>query len=139
MQYNREAKRPSFILPPGDYPAQIVNAEEKQSKKGNPMLVVKLNVFNTATGGETKITDYMVQGGEYSADWRIKELVEASGIEVSGDLNPYELNGRNLKVRLKIKPPKGDFGESNAVVSYMPWGDADGPQPAPKSEADIPF
>lgn len=139
MQYNPEAKRPSFILPPGDYPAQIIIAEEKQSKKGNPMLVVKLKVFNTATGGETKIIDYMLQGGEYGADWRIKELVEASGIEVSGDLNPYELNGRNLKVRLKIKPAKGDFSESNAVVSYMPWNDTDGPQPPPKSDADIPF
>lgn len=138
MQYNPDAKRPSFILPPGDYPAQVVNAEEKLSKKGNPMLVVKIKVFNLKNGSETNITDYMVLGGEYSADWRVKELVEASGIEVSGDLNPYELNGRNVKVRLKIKPPKGDFGESNAVSAYMKWDDNDGPMPEAKRE-DIPF
>lgn len=144
MQYNPEAKKPSYVLPPGEYPAQVLSAEEKKSKAGNPMLVVKLNVWNTATGGEQKITDYMIQGGEYSADWKIRHLVASSGLAVSGDLNPSELVGRNLKVKLKIKPAKGDYQESNAVSDYYPWSeDKDGKQPEPKPpesvEADIPF
>jgi|LakMenE18May11ns_1017448.scaffolds.fasta_scaffold9766686_1 hypothetical protein len=144
MQYNPDAKKPSTVLPAGEYPAQIVHAEEKNSKAGNPMLVVKMAVWNTVTANEYRLTDYIIQGGQYSADWKIKNLARAAGLEVSGDLDPMELIGKNVKVKLRVKPPKDNFPESNGVSDYFPWQtDKDGPQPEPKPQqpvdADIPF
>jgi hypothetical protein len=140
MKYNPDAKRPSFNLPPGEYPAEIIKAEETTSKAGNPMLVVELKAFDVATGRPRVIKDYIVLGGEYSADWKIKNLCQSTGVGVSGDLVPAELNGLACKVKVKIKPATGQYEESNTIADYLEH-DAEATKaaiPAP-ADSEIPF
>lgn len=117
MQYAAGAKRPNFIIPKGEYPARIVSAEEKTSKAGNPMLVLELDVYD---GDKTKkITDYIVLGGEYSADWKISHLLQSAGIADDGNLDPALLCERNIRVKVKIRPAKGEYDEQNVVDDYV--------------------
>jgi hypothetical protein len=118
MRYNTEAQRPSFVLPPGEYPAMVESAEEKTSKAGNPMLVVELNVYKI-DGNTVTVKDYMITGGQYSADWKIKNLCKSAGIEVTGTLNASDLVGRGLRVKLGIKPAEGKYSEQNKVNDYL--------------------
>jgi len=118
MRYDTEAQKPSFVLPPGEYPAMVETAEEKTSKAGNPMLVVELNVYKT-DGHTVSVKDYMITGGQYSADWKIKNLCKSAGIEVTGTLNASDLVGRGLRVKLGIKPAEGKYSEQNKVNDYL--------------------
>lgn len=135
MHYQSGAKRPNLILPKGEYPARITNAEEQTSKAGNPMLVVSLDVFD---GDRTKmVRDYIVTGGEYPADWKIGHLVRSAGLDDDGDLDPAMLIERPVRVKLKVKPAKGDYQEDNAVDDYLekPADEAAAP---PKSATAVP-
>ena len=118
MRYDTEAKKPSFVLPPGEYPAMVETAEEKTSKAGNPMLVVELNVYKN-DGNTVTVKDYLITGGQYSADWKIKNLCKSAGIEVTGTLNASDLVGRGLRVKLGIKPAEGQYREQNKVNDYL--------------------
>lgn len=140
MKYNPTAKKPSFAFPPGEYPAEVVKAEETTSKKGNPMLVVELRVHDPATGKSIKVTDYIVTGGMYSGEWKIANLCASCGLTNDGELNPAELAGLFTKVKLKIKPADGQYEEGNNVVDYLEHGGTVTPSsvPAPKSDP-IPY
>lgn len=117
MQYQAGAKRPNFTLPKGEYSAKIIEAEEKTSKAGNPMLVIKLEVYNE---DRTKfITDYIVTGGENPQDWKVGHLVAACGLPDSGALNCADAIDRYVRVKVKIKPAKGDYQEDNAIDDYL--------------------
>jgi hypothetical protein len=118
MRYDTEAQKPSFVLPPGEYPAMVESAEEKTSKAGNPMLVVELNVYKN-DGNTVTVKDYLITGGQYSADWKIKNLCKSAGIEVTGTLNASDLVGRGLRVKLGIKPAEGQYREQNKVNDYL--------------------
>ncbi len=118
MRYDTEAKKPSFVLSPGEYPAMIEAAEEKTSKAGNPMLVVELIVYKQ-DGSSTIIRDYMVTGGQYSADWKIKHLCQSAGLEVTGSLECSHIIGRGVRVKLGIKPAEGKYDEQNKVLDYL--------------------
>lgn len=118
INYDKDAKRPSFIIPAGEYPGQVISAEEKTSKAGNPMLVVDVEVY--ATDGKSKIiTDYIVLGGEYPKDWKLKHLAESAGIPVTGSLSAEEVVQRGVRVKVKINPPKNGYGEENAIADYI--------------------
>ena len=63
--YQRE-ERPR--LTPGDYRVEIVSVEEKESKAGNPMLVIGVR----PNGSNIIINHYIVQGNE----WTTRNLTE---------------------------------------------------------------
>ena len=63
--YQRE-ERPR--LSPGDYRVEIVSVEEKESKAGNPMLVIGVR----PNGSNIIINHYIVQGNE----WTNRNLTE---------------------------------------------------------------
>ncbi len=117
MQYQAGAKRPNFLLPKGEYSAKIVEAEEKHSKAGNPMLVVKMEVYNEDR--HKFVTDYIVTGGENPQDWKMGHLVAACGLPDGGTLNCSDIIDRYVRVKVKVKPAKGDYQEDNAIDDYL--------------------
>lgn len=117
MQYNTEAKRPNFLFPKGEYPAQVIEAEEKTSRAGNPMLVVRLEAYH---GDAHKfITDYIVLGGEHSQDWKLGHLAVACSLPKNGELRPEQIIGRLVRVKVKVKPAKDAYPEDNAIDDYL--------------------
>lgn len=137
MRYDTEAKKPSFVLSPGEYPAMIESAEEKTSKAGNPMLVVDMNVYKN-DGTTVSVKDYMITGGAYSADWKIKHLCQSAKLEVTGSLDCADLIGRGLRVKLGVRPAEGKFNEQNKVLDYLIVPDTDGqPKKIDKIKSEI--
>lgn len=137
MRYDTEAKKPSFVLSPGEYPAMIESAEEKTSKAGNPMLVVEMNVYKN-DGTTVIIKDYMITGGQYSADWKIKNLCKSAGIAVTGSIDCADLIGHGIRVKLGIKPAEGKFNEQNKVLDYLIVSDSDDqPKKVDKIKSEI--
>lgn len=123
MQYQAGAKRPNYVLPKGEYPARIIKAEEKTSKVkpdgsgGNPMLALELEVYDNDK--KKLIRDYIVLGGEFSADWKIGHLVKSCGLPADGSLDANALVERFVRVKVKIKPAKGEYEEDNAIDDYI--------------------
>ena len=63
--YQREERT---RLTPGDYRVEIVSVDEKESKSGNPMLVIGIR----PNGSSITINHYIVQGNE----WTNRNLTE---------------------------------------------------------------
>ena len=57
--YQREERT---RLTPGDYRVEIVSVDEKESKAGNPMLVIGIR----PNGSSITINHYIVQGNEWT-------------------------------------------------------------------------
>lgn len=117
MRYDPSVSKPAYTISPGTYPATVIKAEEKNSKAGNPMMVVELEVF-TPEGKSKFIKDYIVTGGEYPNDWRLKNLAKAVGLEENGEINADDLQGKSMSAKIGFKPARGDFAESNDVKDY---------------------
>lgn len=139
MQYQAGAKRPNYVLPKGEYPARILKAEEKTSKikpdgsGGNPMLVVELEVYDDDR--TKRIRDYIVIGGQYSADWKIGHLAAACGLSADGNLEPSAIVERLVRVKLRIKKASGNYQEDNEVDDYIAQQAGDGTTAATASVA----
>ena len=146
MKYNPEAKRPNYVLPKGEYPAKIMEAEEKTSKAGNPMLQINLEIFD---GERSKfVRDYIVLGGEHSQDWKMGHLAKACGMAADGEIVAMNLVERYVRVKVKVKPAKDQYPEDNAVDDYLvaQAADVSGGEPSAVTkpafsapESDVPF
>ena len=90
--YQRE-ERPR--LTPGDYRVEIVSAEEKKSKAGNPMLVIGIR----PNGSNITINHYIVQGNEWT-NMNLTEFFDSFNID-DGDFNLPPWIGAVGAARLK--------------------------------------
>ena len=80
MRYNPSDAK-SLNLPPGEYDAELVSCEEKQSKKGQEMAVLKWRIFPDNDHPPVLITDWIVLEGEFNGLWKIKKM--ANGLNTS--------------------------------------------------------
>lgn len=104
------------LIPAGDYDFEVLAAQEKESSKGNPMIVVKLGVYGP-NGGKRFVTDYLMEALAY----KLYHFCEAVGIDYhAGALNADDLPGKCGRVRIKIDEAKDGFDEKNSVKDYIP-------------------
>ena len=130
--------RPDFVEP-GEYTAEVVNAEETVSQKGSDMIELKLRV---QPSGAT-LFDHLVF--METAFWKIDAFRAATGenvtpdqeIEIRGD----DLIGRTGRVRLIVEEFNGR--KRNKVAAWlapMPANAAlTNANPKPKNDDNIPF
>lgn len=103
-------------VPEGNYQLEVVSCEEKESSEGNPYLAWKYKVSEGAYKGATIYDNTSLTA---KALWRLKNLLEAMGVEVpSGkmglDLKSYVGNKVWVKIvnevyQGKEKPRVGEF------------------------------
>lgn len=67
------------LLPKGEYPFEIIDAREQQSKAGNDMLVLEIDLISTETGARRRVTDYIVPGSIW-ADKKLHDLMWSIGL-----------------------------------------------------------
>jgi hypothetical protein len=105
------------LLPAGEYSFTITSASEKVSSKGNDMLVIELEVYDT-NGKARKVTDYLVEAMQF----KLKHFASAVGVLRSydaGTLAAAELGGLSGRCTIQIEPAKGEFKAKNSVKDYI--------------------
>lgn len=149
MGFRYDPKDAVQCWPEGTYEATIVSVEEKQSKAGNDMLVVKFRCYSD--NRQTLVTDYITD----AMTWKLKKIAKAVGMLAEFDANQpnwyFDLQDRNLRVVLKVDEQDG-FDDKNQVRGYEPTAVSgapakpSNPRPAattqkfePVEESDIPF
>lgn len=108
----------SQVLPKGTYEAEVFRAEEKQSKKGNDMLVLGLRVFGP--GDKTVlVTDYITE----SVAHKLRHFCESCELldrYESGELEATECLGQSCTVKLKVEEDEtGQYPPKNVVGDYV--------------------
>lgn len=107
------------LMPNGDYDFQVIEAKDTHSKKGNPMIELKIKVWDS-DGREYLIFDYLLE----QFAWKIKHFCQSTGLEhkwESGDLNADDCLGKCGIADIytqKSKDPQ--YSDKNAVKNYLP-------------------
>lgn len=122
-------ERPVFKLAPeGDYTVQIINGEEKISKSGKNMIVLRVKIQHPEYHNE--IFEYIVDN-EY-AQQRIYDILTSCGVALTRGMavTPQTFLNRTGKVRIKHE----DYnGETQLRISFWKKGEAAAPAaPAPR-------
>lgn len=128
------------LLPPGNYNFEVISVNDKPSSAGNPMLTLKLRVWDGA-GKEHYLTDWLVATPE--AAFKIKQFWECVGFPEKyeqGEVNLHEFPGLQGELKSGIKPDKQGVDQAR-VVTYLTGKPANKPQIADdfKEDKDIPF
>lgn len=128
----------SDLLPPGQYDAVIMSAEDKVSTKGNEMLELQLRVFD-AQGQEFGVQDFLTATPRMQ--WKIRHLCESAHVDYEReDLPASEFEGRNVRIDVVVETnPK--YGPQNRVADYLPRSNGATVVPVrhEPEDADIPF
>ena len=132
----------SNLIPKGEYPFEVLSAEEKTSKSGNDMIALKIGVaYNDATRG---VFDYLVD--LESMAYKTRHFADSVGLLADyekGSLDADKLPGLTGKCRIDIQPAKDGYDAKNVVKDYVKGSGAVAAAPAKKGETvkddDIPW
>lgn len=106
-------------LPPNTYDAELVSYEFTTSKKGNPMVALKLKVYGD--NSEHTISDWLVD--LESMAWKTKAFVEAVGQTYGLPIDFDKVTGKLFQVKIIEDSYTNDKGEKvtqNKVNDYYP-------------------
>ena len=109
------------LTPEGIYDYEIVEAEEKLSKAGNDMYVLKLYIFDQ-NGIRRPLTDYIALGSNFG-ERKLRHAADASGIldiYESGDLCADSFIGKCGKVVIAKQEGTVEYpNPKNVVKDYV--------------------
>ena len=111
-----EAKR-GKLREPGTYPFNVATAEDTQSRAGNDMIKVKLEVFDK-DGGSFFIYDYLLEAMAF----KLRHFAKGTGLLAeyeAGELNAGMMVGKSGGVTLEIEDAQGDYPAKNVVRDYQ--------------------
>lgn len=106
------------LLMPGEYDAEVYQAEEKTSQKGNEMIELRLKVYHDV--GTIILRDWLLDSNTISAS-KLKRFCESAGLldlYAAGELVAESCVGAAVRVRLTIKADP-QYGEQNAIGGYV--------------------
>src|SRR5271170_1515658 len=106
------------LLQPGDYDFEISDAEETVSGAGNPMIKMKIKVFDHI-GSYRIVFDYLVESMAY----KLKHAAKSCGLGEaydSGELEAYDFINRSGKCKIIIQKDKaGQYPDKNGISDYI--------------------
>ena len=120
MEFSPKSDRELYeemIWPAGDYDFEVIEAEEKTSKNGNPMIALKLKVFHPSTDNTRTVRDWLMP----SMGFKLKHFCYATGNEVAyddGTLDAYACEGAAGRVKLIVQE-SDQYGKQNSVKDYL--------------------
>lgn len=113
-----DLKRAS-LAPAGEYPFDVLQASEEVSKKtGNPMIKVKLGIYNGDRIG-AHVFDYLIT----TMEAKLRHFCDTTGLLAkyeAGTLCAQDCMGRSGTVRLVIDDKDPAYEPKNAVKDYVP-------------------
>jgi hypothetical protein len=127
-----EAENARFqLLPDGEYSFKVVEAQARTSSKGNPMISLKLCVWDK-DGREHLLFDYLVNTS--MMEWKTIHFCDAVGLTKeydSGNFTDYMCLNKVGKAKIETQGarPKpdgsGSYGPRNVVADYIRPGAED--------------
>ena len=127
----------------GDYDFQVLECSDETSKSGNPMIKLKLGIFN-GDAMRWHVYDYLVSQMEV----KLRHFCDTAGLLAdyeSGSLSAELCRGRAGRCRLIIEEGEGSYPDKNVVKDYIlrkakplnpPTAQA---QPPKEDDSDVPF
>jgi hypothetical protein len=94
--------------------AEVIRAEEKTSKAGNPMIAILLKVYHEANS--VLINDWLVAGSQ-----KLLNFCDLAGIGdayMRGEVTAELVNGRAVTVKVGIEE-QDDYPPKNKVIDYV--------------------
>ncbi len=108
----------SNLIPKGEYAFEVLEAEEKTSKKGNDMIALKVGIdYNNSLRG---VFDYLVDID--SMAYKTRHFADTVGMLAEyekGALNAESLIGLTGKCRLDIQPADSTYEAKNVIKDYV--------------------
>lgn len=105
------------LAPQGDYDFQVLEASDEISKKGVPMIKLKISVFN-GDALRWHIYDYLHPAMEA----KLRHFCDTTGllsVYESGSLSASPCKGRQGRCRLVIEEGEGSYPDKNSVKDYI--------------------
>lgn len=139
-----EALNRMNLLTPGTYDFEVVETDDKPSKKGNDMVTLKLHVFES-DGTPRIIFDYLVPE---ALPHKFKHACNACGLLAeyeAGTIEASSFMGRTGKAVIAIQPAQGQYLEKSIIKDYVKRDSQPEGQPAPARKVaaelddEIPF
>ena len=127
MEFNPSdgSQRASFeLLPEGLYDAEVIEAEERTSQKGNQMIALTLQIPHPG-GYEARVWDFLVSVP--AAVFKIRMFCDAADLDdafKSGRLTAENCVGKKVKARIGVEEGRDGFGDRNTVHEYIVAGGA---------------
>lgn len=113
-----------FLVPDGIYCVEVLDAKEKTSKQGNPMIELKLQVVPEGGGSGPKFFDWLVMSE--SSAWKFDQFLAAAGKHpgegVEMEIDPDDYIGMLITARLRQR--KRDKGTTMEIDAYIVPGTA---------------
>jgi hypothetical protein len=116
-----------FLVPDGIYEIECVDAKEKTSQGGNPMMELTWEIVGKNGDNGPKLKDWLVQTEK--ASWKIDQYLAAAG-KHPGEGVEFELEADDqigVAVRARLKQEKDAKGTTMRVDAYL----------APESETEF--
>lgn len=108
----------------GDYDFEVHAASEEISKSsGREQIKLTLYVFDE-DGNKRTVFDYL--GSDEKSQWKVRHCAEALGLVAQyerGEMDPFDLEGKSGRLRLRVKKAEGEYPANNTVGDYIPLGD----------------
>lgn len=128
-------------IPAGEYLAKVVESDFLQnSKKNGKYIKLKFEIIQGEFKGRFIWTNLNVLNpSQVAVDIANKELAtlcRAVGVPKLKDTN--QLHGKPIKMKIKIKPAKGDYPAGNEPIGYAPATNQAGADPSEDSGAKEP-
>lgn len=105
------------LLPEGIYPFEVLEAQEKKSKKGNDMIELKLRVF--AGERTVQLLDWIME----AMSFKLYNFCDYTGLKQqyeSGALRGTDCIGRTGYCKIIIQDDKtGEYPSRNSVKDYV--------------------
>ncbi len=107
------------LLKAGDGRFKVESAEEGFSKNGNPMLILKIRLYDYENT-ECVITEYLTKALLYKA----RAILRAGGMalphgQTKAEWGILDFEGRQGKCEIGIEAPQGNFSAKNIVKAYL--------------------
>lgn len=116
------------LIPAAIYPFEVIEAADKTSKAGNPMIELSLRIF-LPDGRERVLKSWIMEKMQF----QLFHFCAYTGLQTkydAGTLAAADCVGRSGYAKIVIQADKkGEYPDRNSVADYM--RSADGKMPAP--------
>ena len=106
------------LLPKGDYDFEILDAWEKTSEAGNPMIEVKVRVSRNGSNLTRVLSDYL----HAKKPEKLRHCCAACQLVEeyqSGSLHDDDFKGKRGRLRLAVERGRNGYASRNVIEDYL--------------------